>query len=98
MTQTPHTPDLLGEEEQNELLAEMGEVVYMGALQKAWESLETGLQTELTELLELCAKEPENEDRSTALDAFLEKHVPEWERFLENEMAILQEGLLTDQA
>jgi hypothetical protein len=85
-TSPDDTFDVLPEAERDELLADIGEVVYMNALHKAWESLEAEKQDELTTLVEASASDPENEEKSSAIEVYIQSNVPTWEQIIEEEI------------
>jgi hypothetical protein len=85
--------DDLPEEEIEEMLAEIGDVVMQGALTKAWNALDLAKQDELTTLLEASTAEPENDEKSNAVLAFLQTNVPDLDKYFKDEM----DALLTAQ-
>ncbi len=82
----------LPEEERNEILADIGEVIFQSVMRKVWQSLDIDGQDVLTEILEASAREPENEAHSTALDVFLKERVPDFDRYLAEEVQAFRDS------
>jgi hypothetical protein len=82
----------LPEEERNELLAEIGEIVHRGVMQKAWNILDLAKQDALTELLEASNLDPDNDEKRDAVDQFMQAEVPDLERYIREEVATLKKA------
>jgi hypothetical protein len=70
------------EEARDELYAALSEVVYKGVMRKTRLSLDTKNQQVFTELLEASADDPENEEKLAAIEDFIAKNVPDYDRYV----------------
>lgn len=77
--------DVLPEEERNELLAEIGEVLFHAVMRRVWEVLTPELQEELFRLFEGGDDDPDSTGRREQVDRFLEERVPDFARFVKEE-------------
>jgi|GEM_PF-3243332 len=82
----------LSEDERHKLLAEIGGVVYRGVVRRAWNTLSIKEQDELSELLEASAADSENEEKSTAVDTFLNEHVTDLSKYVAEEVEALKKA------
>jgi len=80
----------LPEEAREELLAELGEVVFMNVMRRTHKALTLTQQDALTRLLEESAEDPENEKRREALAQFLAAQVPDFDTYVREEVAALE--------
>ena len=76
---------MLSEEERNELLADIGEVVFDAVMRRVWDALDADGQDELTKLFEASSDDPENDEKRERIDTFLKERVPDFERFVQEE-------------
>jgi hypothetical protein len=82
----------LPKEEQELFLADIGEVIYEGVMQRVYESLSLGQQDTLVRLMDESAQEPENEEKHAAVMKFIGEQVPELERFITEEVDLLKQA------
>lgn len=82
--------DMLSEEERNELLEDLGEMVFEGAMRRTWDALDADKQDALTALLEASTSDPENDDKRTAIQTFIAEHVPEFDSYVTAEVEELK--------
>ncbi len=83
--------DILPEDERDELLADVGEVVFRAVMRRVWDTLTPERQDELLARMEASNAEPENEKLREEMDAFLKENVPDLDRFVREEGASLLE-------
>jgi len=72
----------LPEHEREDLLIALSDVVFKTVMRKVRLSLDTQNQQKLTVLLEASADDPENEDKVEAIQEFIVEHVPDFERYV----------------
>lgn len=80
----------LPQEQQDELNADIGEVVFLGAMRRVWDALDYHGQDTLTSLLKESESDPENSEKRTALAAFLDSHVPDFPAYVRAEVEALK--------
>lgn len=83
--------DELPEEERNELLSDIGEVIFEAAMRKTLQNLPPDKQDALMALFDASAADPENEQKAKAIEAYLKEHAPDFERYLAEESASFRE-------
>ncbi len=74
--------DLLPEEERDAFLADLGELIFSGAMQRTFASLPDEGKEELGNLLEASAADPESDGRRAALETFIKERVPDFDSFV----------------
>ena len=67
------------------MLSDIGGAIFVGALQRAWHTLKPDLQDALSALLAASEQDPENAEKSEAIDTFMKEHVPDWDRIVAEE-------------
>ncbi len=81
----------LPEEEQAEFLADIGELLFEGAMMRAFAILSEEETKTLKSLFEASGENPEDEEKSTAISLFLQKYVPDFNAYLAEEAKLLLE-------
>lgn len=76
-----HTP-----EERDQLLAEVTEVLFVASMRKVWNMLSSEQQDTLTTLFEQSTLNPESTDAQTAVLSYLRKHVPDFKKYMAEEL------------
>jgi hypothetical protein len=84
--------DSLPEEARDELYSEIGEVVFRGAMHRAWKVLDIKQQEALATLLEESAASPEDDKKQEAVDTYLQKYVPDFQRYIAEEVTALKKA------
>lgn len=75
--------------EQDELHADIGEVVFLGAMRRVWDALDYHQQDALTALLKESEDDPDNAEKRTKLATFLDSHVPDFPAYVRAEVEAL---------
>ncbi len=81
----------LPKEEQELFLADIGEVIYEGVMQRVYDALSLGQQDTLTRLMDESSREPDNEEKHVAVMKFISEQVPELERYITEEVDALKQ-------
>ena len=82
----------LPKEEQELFLADIGEVIYEGVMQRVYDALSLGQQDTLMRLMDESAAEPENEEKHAAVMNFIGEQVPDLERYITEEINALKQA------
>ncbi len=82
--------DALAPEQRDAFLAELGESVLPGIMQRVWHTLDYSAQDSLMVLFEGSVADPTDEKKGEAVLAFLAERVPDFDRFVNEEMEALR--------
>jgi Fe-S cluster biosynthesis and repair protein YggX len=78
--------DTLPKEDQDELNAELGEVIFMGVMRRVWDTLDFHQQDALMALLRESELNPESDEKRAALASFLDTQVPDFPKYVQVEV------------
>ena len=84
--------DTLPKGEQDELNADIGEVVFAGVMRRVWDVLDLHQQDALMSLLRQSEQDPNNEERRNALTTFLDTQVPDFGSYVQDELNALTQA------
>ncbi|MBP9750143.1 MAG: hypothetical protein KBD21_05435 [Candidatus Pacebacteria bacterium] len=77
-------------DEWEELLAETGEHLFSRVIQRVWYTLDYTAQDKLLGLFEASTEDSESTEKQEAIFSFLAEHVPDFDRFVNEEAATLR--------
>ena len=78
-------------EKRETLLMSVGQAVYISALRRAWQTLPVSRKDTFKALLDASNRDVNNMEARGAVEAFLSKHVPDWDRYLSEEVRAIEE-------
>lgn len=84
--------ETLPEELRDELAAITGETVLTGVMRKVWDTLDLRQQDVLMSLLRENELDPENDEKFTAIADFLNTHVPDFAKYVHEEVNALMKA------
>jgi len=76
----------LADTDQQDLLVEVGETIFMGVMHRVRQVLDLGNQKAFAILLDESSGDPENAQKRQVIDTFLKTNVPDLERFITEEV------------
>ena len=82
--------DTLPTEERDMLVAELGEILFTGVTERAWNDLDLQKQDTLSGLLKAIEEKPDDENRHASLVQFFETQVPEFKNYLQKEIELFR--------
>jgi hypothetical protein len=77
-------------EERDMLIAELGEIIFSGVMERSWNDLALDKQDRLTSLLRTLEEKPDDASREASLVQFLETQVPEFKNHLLKEVELFK--------
>ena len=77
-------------EERDMLIAELGEIIFSGVMERSWNDLDLDKQDRLTSLLRALEEKPDDASREASLVQFLETQVPEFKNHLTKEVELFK--------
>ena len=77
-------------EERDMLVAELGEILFTGVTERAWNDLDLQKQDTLTSLLKAIEDKPDDENRHASLMQFFETQVPEFKTYVQKEIELFR--------
>ena len=82
--------DALPKVDQDELSAEMGEVVFTAVMRRVWDALDFHQQDALASLFTESNADPESAEKKMAIATFLDTQVPDFSRYVKEELESLR--------
>lgn len=78
--------------ERDELLESIGEVLFQGVMLRVFEVLNEEEQDALSVLFDASNADPDNEEKRDELHQYIAEHVPQFDAFLGEEIALLKKA------
>jgi hypothetical protein len=77
-------------EERDMFIAELGEIIFSGVMERSWNDLDLDKQDRLTSLLRALEEKPDDASREASLVQFLDTQVPEFKNHIAKELEVFK--------